>query len=179
VSRFRQGGRKVAEALYREHGPGLFGFLVRYTGDPALAEDVLHDVFQRLLERPPSSDGSSRGWLYRVAVNRVRDVQRGRRRRARLDTDVAARKALADPPGPTDGALDALDARRRARHLLDALPDRDRTLLLMRQDGFTHREIAEAVGTTTGSVGTLIARALGRVRKLLDQSEVAEEVSCL
>jgi DNA-directed RNA polymerase specialized sigma24 family protein len=33
----------------------------------------------------------------------------------------------------------------------------------MREEGFTHREIADAVGTTTKSVGTLIARALDRM----------------
>jgi DNA-directed RNA polymerase specialized sigma24 family protein len=43
----------------------------------------------------------------------------------------------------------------------------------MREEGFTHREIAEAVGTTTGSVGTLIARALDRLaeRLPLDQED--------
>jgi DNA-directed RNA polymerase specialized sigma24 family protein len=37
----------------------------------------------------------------------------------------------------------------------------------MREEGFAHREIAEAVGTTTGSVGTLIARALDRLAQQL------------
>jgi RNA polymerase sigma-70 factor (ECF subfamily) len=46
---------------------------------------------------------------------------------------------------------------------LAGLPERDRTLLLMREEGFSHREIAEAVGTTTGSVGTMIARALDKL----------------
>jgi DNA-directed RNA polymerase specialized sigma24 family protein len=43
---------------------------------------------------------------------------------------------------------------------LDALSDKERTAVLMREEGFSHKEIADAVGTTTGSVGTLIARAL-------------------
>jgi DNA-directed RNA polymerase specialized sigma24 family protein len=37
---------------------------------------------------------------------------------------------------------------------------------LLREEGFTHREIAEQVSTTTKSVGTLIARALDRVSKV-------------
>ena len=55
------------------------------------------------------------------------------------------------------------EARVRASAVLDALSERDRAILLMREEGFKHREIAEAVGTTTKSVGTLIARALDRV----------------
>jgi len=40
-------------------------------------------------------------------------------------------------------------------------------VLLMREEGFAHREIAEAVGTTTASVGTMIARALDKLARLL------------
>ena len=57
---------------------------------------------------------------------------------------------------------EAAERHRAVRAVLDALPERDRTILLMQQEGFSHREIAEAVGTTTGSVGTMLARAMKR-----------------
>jgi RNA polymerase sigma-70 factor (ECF subfamily) len=50
---------------------------------------------------------------------------------------------------------------------LSQLPARDRTILLMREEGFTHAEIATAVGTTPKSVGTLVARALAKLAALL------------
>ncbi len=53
------------------------------------------------------------------------------------------------------------------RAALATLNEKERTVLLMREEGFTHREIAEAVGTTTGSVGTMIARALDRLAERL------------
>ena len=37
----------------------------------------------------------------------------------------------------------------------------------MREEGFAHREIADAIGTTTGSVGTMIARALDKLAERL------------
>jgi DNA-directed RNA polymerase specialized sigma24 family protein len=37
----------------------------------------------------------------------------------------------------------------------------------MREEGFSHREIAQAVGTTTGSVGTMVARALDKLSAAL------------
>jgi DNA-directed RNA polymerase specialized sigma24 family protein len=43
------------------------------------------------------------------------------------------------------------------------LGEKERTVLLMREEGFSHREIADAVGTTTGSVGTMIVRALDKL----------------
>ena len=49
------------------------------------------------------------------------------------------------------------------RTALAALSEKERSVLLMREEGFKHREIAEAVGTTTQSVGTLVARALDKL----------------
>ncbi|MGD2067280.1 MAG: sigma-70 family RNA polymerase sigma factor [Gemmatimonadota bacterium] len=166
------------DGLYRAHAPALFRFLVRFTGDPELAADVLHDTFRTLLERPPARRDSLRGWLYRVAVNRTRDVQRKRGRRARLTTESTARRTLSDPPPPPDRAIHALEARSLAHDVLAALTPRDRTLLLMREEGFTHREMAQAVGTTTGSVGTLLARALDRVSRALERAQTTEEAPC-
>ena len=45
------------------------------------------------------------------------------------------------------------------------LSDKERVAVLMREQGFAHREIADAVGATTGSVGTLLARALERLAR--------------
>jgi DNA-directed RNA polymerase specialized sigma24 family protein len=54
------------------------------------------------------------------------------------------------------------------RAALQELETRDRTILLMREEGFSHREIAGAVGTTEKSVGTMIARALAKLAQRLD-----------
>jgi RNA polymerase sigma-70 factor (ECF subfamily) len=150
------------EALYREHGRSLYRYLVRMTGDHDLAEDVLHDTFERLLQSPPRREHNLKGWLFRVATNRLTDEHRRSARRLRL-LGRRGPTLLADPPPPPDREVIALEARKTVRALLDRLPPRDRAILLMREEGFTHREIAEAVGTTTKSVGTLIARALDRI----------------
>lgn len=155
--------REAVERAYREHGEGVFRFLVRASGDPDLAADVLQDTFRTLLERPPRHDGNLRGWLVRVAANRLRDAQRSRTRRTHALRRIGGARTHSDP-GPTpEQSAQRSDDRNRALALLDALGQRDRTILLMREEGFTHREIAGAVGTTTASVGTMIARALDRL----------------
>ena len=67
---------------------------------------------------------------------------------------------------------DIADTREDLSRNLDALNEKERTMLLMREEGFTHREIAEAVGTTTKSVGTMVARAL---RKLASELPLDRE----
>jgi DNA-directed RNA polymerase specialized sigma24 family protein len=54
------------------------------------------------------------------------------------------------------------------REALLTLGEKERAILLMREEGFAHREIAVAVGTTTKSVGTMIARALEKLSRRLD-----------
>jgi RNA polymerase sigma-70 factor (ECF subfamily) len=50
-----------------------------------------------------------------------------------------------------------------ARRAVDALAERDRLALLMREEGLDYEEIAEALGLSVGSVGTTLARARRRL----------------
>jgi RNA polymerase sigma factor (sigma-70 family) len=153
--------------LVEAHRSALLRYLTRYTGDSDEAEDLVQETFVRLRERPPPERTEPRRWLFTVATNLARDAQRVARRRNALRAE--AQDALPVPAPPPDPAreVERMEVRRRVRAALAGLNDRERTVLLMREEGFTHREIAEAVETTTGSVGTMIARALGKVERVL------------
>lgn len=157
-------------ALFAEHHADLFRYLCRLTGDPDLAADATQEAFVRLAVRPPEPR-EIRGWLFRVATNVVREWTRTRTRRLRLLDGNADRAPIGEPPPTPDAAFAAEERRRHVRAALERLSVRDRTILLMREEGFTHREIAEAVGTTTGSVGTLIARAIDKLAAELGLGE--------
>lgn len=154
--------------LFERHQGELFRYVARFTGDGDLAEDVVQDVFVRLAERPPRHDDQIRAWLFRVATNLAIDATRGARRRLALVKGQADRLPMADPPVDPATAAVRDDDRRRVRAALAELSERERAVLLMREEGFAHREIAVAVGTTTGSVGTMIARALEKLSQRLD-----------
>ena len=78
------------------------------------------------------------------------------------------RRALAAHLDGCPACAARAEARRQVRQALAELNEKERSVLLMREEGFAHREIAEAVGTTTKSVGTMIARALEKLAQRLD-----------
>lgn len=159
-----------AEALFREHYDALARYLFRLTGDADAAADAAQQAFTRLLERTPRAQ-NARAWLFTVATNAARESARTRSRRLRILAAGAERAPVGDAPPLPDAAFQARQRRERVREALLDLSPKERTALLMREEGFAQREIAEAVGTTTGSVGTLIARALAKLARSLRLDE--------
>jgi RNA polymerase sigma factor (sigma-70 family) len=161
------------EALFVEHRDAVCRYLTRYTGDADLAEDLVQETFWRLARRPFGAPAQVKGWLFRVATNLAKDALKTSRRRGEL-----VRLARAESPtmAPADAGdrLERAEVRERVRAALDGLSQKERTALLLREEGFAHREIAAAVGTTTGSVGTLVARALTKLAQRLELQRVEE-----
>jgi len=163
-----------AAILFAQHHPSLFRYLSRLTGDPDVAEDAAQEAFVRLMERPPAP-GETRAWLFRVGTNAAWMALRTRGRRRRLLEAAPLRAPLGDAPPAPDAHAETAEVRERVRAALDGLPERDRTILMMQQEGFRYREIAEAVGTTTQSVGTMIARALNKLAAELRLDDEEED----
>ncbi len=155
------------EALHAEHHDALVRYLTRYSGDSDLAQDAAQEAFIRLVERPPRDPSGVRAWLFTVATNRVRDRMRASRRHDALleeeDGGTLPDRSREDP----ESEYLRRERRRIVRAALDDLTEKERMVLLMREEGFRHREIAEAADTTTGSVGTMIARALEKLARAL------------
>jgi len=144
------------QAVYRELYPSLSRYVHRFTGDTDAAADIVQDSFLRLLEHDLPRD-EVRPWIFVVATNLARDRVRKRERRRRLLVANQEKTAAANSP------LEDLERAERielVRKALDRLSERDRQMLLMREEGFRYTEIAEAVGVRSTSVGALVARAL-------------------
>ena len=154
-----------AGRLFEEHHAALYRYLVRLTGDRDLAQDAAQEAFARLVLRRPR-DEQPRAWLFKVATNLVRAWSNRTRRRLVLLESAAGRLQGGDWVEPEDPAQ-VSERRSAVRAALDELSEKERTVLLMREEGFSHREIAEAVETTVGSVGTMIARALDKLARAL------------
>ena len=146
------------ETLFRRHHDELFRYVTRLTGDADVAADAVQEAFARMIANPPA-DVQPRAWLYRVATNHARESLRNRQRRETLALGAADRLSP-EPLAEADVMTQGNEAIERARQALHGLNEKECTILLMRAEGFAHREIADAVGSTTGSIGTMIARAL-------------------
>ena len=147
------------DALFEAVYPALFRYCNRMTGDPDQAEDLAQEAFFRLLDRgAQGTDAGLRSWLFRVATNLARDRSRTWETRRRILSSVPPPESAPSPEKDLDRAEDA----RRVREALEVLTERDREMLLLRQEGFSYREIAEVSGVSHRSVGTILARALKR-----------------
>ena len=153
--------------LFAEHHRALCRYLLRFTGDADLAADAAQEAFVRALDRPPRA-ASARAWLYTVATNVARQSARTAHRRERLLAAAPDRSPMGDPPPGPLAALESAERRAVVQRALLTLNEKERTALLLREEGFTQREIAEAVGATPQGVGSLIARALAKLTDRLD-----------
>jgi RNA polymerase sigma factor (sigma-70 family) len=156
--------------LFTRHHEQLRRYLARMTGDPDLAADIAQEAFVRLLEHAPD-ESMAAPWLFRVATNLARDDARTHARRRQLVQQGRAMLSHADPPPAPDRSIERSRARTAVIAAFEALTEKERTALLMREEGYAHREIAEALGTTTGTIGTLMARALRKAAARLALQE--------
>jgi len=149
------------EALFRAHYPRVVGLLAHLTGDRAQAEELAADTFSKLARRSTllATRVDVTAWVYRVATNAGLDAVRANSRRRRKEEAACAERVRT---AEEVGALEEIINRERAarvRAVLGALKPRDAQLLVLRSGGMPYREIAQALGVQTSSVGTLLARA--------------------
>ena len=155
----RQSFDEAFHRMFEEQFASLFRYLNRLTGDADLAEDIAQEVLVRLHQRG-SMPEDTRGWMGAVANNMLRDDRRTTRRRLRLLASQPA-EATAGSPAPASDEKVLADERRTAvRAALGKLSDRDRQMLILRYEGYTYREIAQAAEVAESSVGTMLIRAI-------------------
>jgi RNA polymerase sigma-70 factor, ECF subfamily len=158
------GGSTDYDALFRDIYPALFRYLHRMTGDQDAAEDIAQEAFVRLLGRG-MPEKEARLWLFTVATNLFRDRTRTTKRRERLLTAEPWEPSALPRP---DEALERERKVEGVRRALAQIPERDRQMLLMREEGFRYDEIARVAAVAPGSVGTLLARATRRFLAVYD-----------
>lgn len=170
--RTRRDHAAVSELIHRYERP-LYGYLVRYTGDPGKAEELFQTTFQRVIEHCDQfiSGRKFRPWLYSIATHLAVDVgRRSAKHRSPappegfVDTDAHYNSAFDllpnREPGPPD-RLEADERRRIVRAAIEKLPDDlRRVIILAYYQGLTLREVAEALDLPLGTVKSRLHKAL-------------------
>jgi RNA polymerase sigma-70 factor (ECF subfamily) len=160
--------------LFAEYHAPLVRFLTRRLGDRDWAEEVAQETFVRALKQETIT--SERSWLFAVASNLVRDeMRRDARRRQRLELLHEQTKADAiTEPEPT--SMERATEQAMARRAVEALGERDRDALLMREEGLSYEEIAAVLDLSVGSVGTTLSRARRRLMEAYEELQAERSV---
>jgi RNA polymerase sigma-70 factor (ECF subfamily) len=202
VREVAKGSQDALAELYDRHASAVFAAACRLTTDRQLAEEVVQETFLAVWNRAElfnPATGSLAAWLHTIARNRTVDRLRAAARRPRLisvsangpddEPESVALERLAadgratgvtvlggvDPRGMPEAAFGAAELRETLRQALDAMPDAERTVILLayRLD-LTQTEIADRLGWPLGTVKTRTRRALLHLREVLAESVDAD-----
>ena len=158
-----QGDAAAFAEIVSAHQAMVFSIAWHYLQDRSLAEDVAQEVFLELYQNLAAIQSASHltYWLRRVSVHRCIDLARRRthRREQAMDglPEPATENALADP---------VLMA--RLRETLDALPEKQRMVIILRyQEDLGPAEIAELLRMPVNTVKSTLHRSLDDLRRKL------------
>lgn len=172
LDRVRAGDRIAARALYDAHVGRVLRLAHRLTGDAELAREVAQDAFVKALSRLDQfrGDASFSTWLHRIVVTVSLNTLKRVRRRHRRETPIEDVEQEIGGGGGHDGVDPIL--RDRLHRAIDALPEIYRTTLVMHElEGYSHIEIAEALGVAVGTCKSRLFIARDKLRAALRDLE--------
>jgi len=162
------GDRSAFDKIVLRYQDALYRHVLRLTGNREEAEDLCQEAFIRFYRALPGFDRACRvaPFLFKIATNLWRDGKR-----PQLVVVEEAGIGWAARHEPERDALEAV-LRQDLLEAMDRLRPEYREVLSLRYDqGLTYREIAEVIGTTSGTVGTWLRRAVEALREALQVAE--------
>jgi RNA polymerase sigma-70 factor (ECF subfamily) len=172
VARLAAGDDRALTAAFDSFGSAVHMTALRALGDPALAEDVVQDVFVNLWLNPDRFDerlGSLRTYMMLCARHRAQDLLRGELRRhgreARYQRLIPAQREATPGEKVTDAATQS--AVREAVRSLP--PDQREAVELAYFGGLSYRDVARTVGIAEGTAKSRVRLALAKLGAMLDR----------
>ncbi len=152
----RQNDRKMQYELYQRFAPKMYGICLRYAGSAEEAEDILQEGFIKVFKKIESyrGEGSFEGWIRRIFVNTA--IEQFRRRNYLQPITEREENTI---EGKYLSVLDNL-AEKDIIGLVQQLSPGYRTVFNMYVvEGFTHKQISEALGISEGTSKSQLSRA--------------------
>lgn len=154
------------ESLYEAHARGIFAFLAYRSGNRALAEDLLADTFERVLlsqRRRIKAPANEKAWLYKIALNVLRDHAR------RTKVEERALAAVASGPAEPASETDSFAVRDAVlRAVAELSPEEQEAIALRFGAELTVPEIAAVTNQPLPRAEGRVYRALRKLRPLLE-----------
>ncbi|MEZ4296566.1 MAG: RNA polymerase sigma factor [Polyangiaceae bacterium] len=185
MMRFQGGDRASFAALVRKHKTPFYNFIVRQIRTPQVAEDLVQDVFVKIVQNAADFKHEARftTWAYAIARNLCIDHLRKMSHRKHPSLDQPSR---ADDDGPTLGERTADlspgahveraaiggEMQTRIVHAVEQLPEEQREVFLLREVGHVpFKDIAEMTGVSENTVKSRMRYALERLQNALSEYE--------
>jgi RNA polymerase sigma factor (sigma-70 family) len=162
----RDGKVEKLAILFERHHVMLFNFFLRLTGNRSAGEDLVQDVFFRILKYRKTFQGQSKFsvWMYQIARNAHVDYLRKKKPEVPLEAQFEEPASSED--GPAERLAADLDIE-LLRMALDRLPLKKKEILLLsRFQNMKYKDIAQLLGCSISTIKTSVYRAvrdLGRI----------------
>jgi RNA polymerase sigma-70 factor (ECF subfamily) len=157
------GDARAIRALYDRYSPRVYAVVRRIAADDDLAQDYAQEAWIRAIRALPTFRGDARfsTWLHRIAVNAALQSLRKLDARSKRETPVSEDVPVA--PEHADSLL-----QKRLQRALDQLPEGMRQVLILHDvEGYTHEEIGDVLGVTSGTSKSQLFKARAKMRSLL------------
>jgi RNA polymerase sigma-70 factor (ECF subfamily) len=168
--RYKDGDVGAFETLYKRHNDSLFRYLMRLCRHRATAEDLFQEVWGKIIKareryRPTAKFTT---FLYRVAHNCFIDhIRRNQRHQNTADIEPDTQQNPAEGP---DVATERSLARRRLESALGDLPDEQRDVFLLHEEGgLSLDEIAHVTGVNRETIKSRLRYAVNKLRAAIDE----------
>ena len=167
IERARRGDASAHRALYDTHVEPIYRLTFRLTGVEHLAREVTQNTFVRAFASLDGFRGDSAfgTWLHAIAVSLSLNEIRRRKREWARNAPLEHATGLAESASSSDPLL-----REKVMEAVNDLPGGCRTVFMMHDaEGYTHQEIAAALGVAVGTSKAQLSRARGKLRIALAQ----------
>jgi RNA polymerase sigma-70 factor (ECF subfamily) len=167
MTQVRSGIGEMLGVLFERYHVPLFNFYLKLTGDRPVSEDLVQEVFFRILKYRHSyrPDTAFRAWMYQIARNARVDLLRKRRPETNWEPEMSPAVA------PVDSAQQSQEALLLHSALMQISEDKREVLILSRFQDLKYEEIAQLLGCEVGTVKTRVHRALQDLRQVFQQLE--------
>lgn len=172
LKRARVWDMQALEQIYDLYSPQIYRYAMRLLGNADLAEECVAETFSRFLHALRRGRGPKdhlKAYLFRIAHNWITDLHRRSRPVEGLEEYVHL--IVDSDPGPDESAHERWQQEQIRALLFQLTPEQRQVLVLRFLEGWSHQEIAQALGKPVSAVKALQRRGLAALRRLLDRKE--------